>query len=530
MSKRPAGRSADAFTPRVRWVPKCASNDADDAIFLASAYGLAPDAWQADILHGWLGRTRAGKWAAGRCGLAVPRQNGKNGAVEIRELFGMVVLGEAFLHTAHEVKTARKAFKRLKHFFGEKADDPSARFPELNALVREVRNTNGQEAIFLHDTCETCRQVLAGCDCGPGHKVRRGGSVEFVARSKGSGRGFTVDVLILDEAQALTDDELEAIRSAVSSAPLGNAQVIYLGTPPNRDKGEDGAVWLRIRSGAGKDKRLAWIEYGAPDGPLPDLEDRELLFEANPALELRHANGAFGLQMDVVTDERGDLGPEGYARERLGWWGDPGLGRHGVIDMTAWVKLKVEAGAPSKALLVVDVSPDLEFTSIGVASEHAGRTLVLVDRIVGTDEAPAAVAAVKANLDEVLEVALTPTAKVLSARLTKLKVEHEQLTNAQVGAGCVGFQDMVRNRTAAHVGQQVLDDAVRNGGTRYVGDTQHWDRRNRKLDISALVAGSTAAQRWALLTAEPDEPPPSPVSVGASAASVQSNDIMHAGF
>ena len=38
-------------------------------------------------------------------------------------------------------------------------------------------------------------------------------------------------VLVLDEAQHLDDDELEAIRSAVSSAPLGNPQVIYTGTP-----------------------------------------------------------------------------------------------------------------------------------------------------------------------------------------------------------------------------------------------------------------------------------------------------------
>ena len=75
---------------------------------------------------------------------------------------------EAFLHTAHEVKTTRKAFKRLKHFFGEIVNDPNAKFPELNALVTEIRSTNGQEAIYLST----------------------GGSVEFIARSKGSGRGF----------------------------------------------------------------------------------------------------------------------------------------------------------------------------------------------------------------------------------------------------------------------------------------------------------------------------------------------------
>jgi hypothetical protein len=35
--------------------------------------------------------------------------------------------------------------------------------------------------------------------------------VEFIARSKGSGRGFTVDVLVCDEAQDLADEELGGV-------------------------------------------------------------------------------------------------------------------------------------------------------------------------------------------------------------------------------------------------------------------------------------------------------------------------------
>src|SRR5205085_6395080 len=143
-SSRPAGgaaqgqevskRPATPPKPRVRWAElnlKAVTNDVDDAVFLSSAYRLIPDDWQTPILSDWLSRRRDGKWCYGRCGLAVPRQNGKNGVIEIRELWGMVVLGEAILHAAHEVKTTRKAFKRLQHFFGKKANDPDARFPDL---------------------------------------------------------------------------------------------------------------------------------------------------------------------------------------------------------------------------------------------------------------------------------------------------------------------------------------------------------------------------------------------------------------
>ena len=147
----------------------------------------------------WL-RVRAGRWASLDCGLSCPRQNGKNAILEVYELFVTVGLGRRVLHTAHEVKTGRKHFRRLRYFFGERAADPGAEFQELNKLVREIRNVNGQEGIYLTN----------------------GGSIELVARSKSSGRGFTVDTLVCDEAQELTDDELQAINPSISAAPSGD--------------------------------------------------------------------------------------------------------------------------------------------------------------------------------------------------------------------------------------------------------------------------------------------------------------------
>ena len=147
----------------------------------------------------WL-RVRAGRWASLDCGLSCPRQNGKNAILEVYELFVTVGLGRRVLHTAHEVKTGRKHFRRLRYFFGERAADPGAEFQELNKFVREIRNVNGQEGIYLTN----------------------GGSIELVARSKSSGRGFTVDTLVCDEAQELTDDELQAINPSISAAPSGD--------------------------------------------------------------------------------------------------------------------------------------------------------------------------------------------------------------------------------------------------------------------------------------------------------------------
>jgi hypothetical protein len=129
---------------------------------LSSAYGLAPDVWQAQVLEDWLARSgRGGKFASLTCGLAVPRQNGKNAILEMRELFGMVQLGEKFLHTAHEVKTARKAFLRLASFF-----ENTRKWPEMADLVKDIRRTNGQEAIV------NMRTGVARLVATPGSRVQ----------------------------------------------------------------------------------------------------------------------------------------------------------------------------------------------------------------------------------------------------------------------------------------------------------------------------------------------------------------------
>ena len=461
--------------PRVRRIPRSSTNDVDDAVFLAAAYGLTPDDWQEDALESWLGRRRDGRWAASTCGLAVPRQNGKNGAIEIRELFGMVGLGEKFLHTAHEVKTARKAFLRIASFFENERE-----YPELAALKKEIRKTNGQEAIILTN----------------------GGSVEFIARSKGSGRGFTVDVLVCDEAQDLADEELAALLPTISAAPLGNPQVIITGTPPDPDKPRQGLPFKRVREDGerGRDARLAWTDFGVADGPMPDVEDRNLWAEVNPALGIR-------LAMNEIERELALMSPETFARERLGWWGDPETDAAGVINLAAWVQLRdLETPPPAQVAVVLDVSPDRRSAAIGVAGTSGDKTVVLVRTGAGTAWLVPELARLIEKQD-IAEVALVPNSQAGSVipDLVKAGIEFEALTTADVGRGCAAFLESIKEGRIAHAGQPELDAAVANARTRYAssGETEIWDRRNRAIDISPLVAASTAALRWGLLATQP---------------------------
>lgn len=534
MSKRPTELDPRRLQgiPRVRWIQTADNsnhNDAEDACFLAGCYGLVPDPWQVEIVDSWLVRRPRGGWVHKRNGLAVPRQNGKNGALEVRELYGLVELGEAILHTSHQIKTSRKAFKRLKEFFGEKRDDPDAKFPELNALVAEVRNTNGQEAIVLKDIWRVDGQLVRSVGRpllgAVVEHVARGGFIEFATRTSRGGRGTTYDLLVIDEAQHLSEEDLEAIRPVISSAPLGNSQIIYLGTPPDPEKldAKIGEAWVRIRKGAGKAKDLGWIEYGAPDGPMPDIDDLELLYQANPALEVRHGNGSFGLDLETVQGERAELTPAGFARERYGWWGNPDAGAHrGVIAMDQWKNLRV-AGTeiPTRATIVVDCHPELLFTTVAIATAGSGtKPLGLVDRHEGTAWVPWRIQQLVQDLEQVVAVpkkddpdpkkatpgvALTPTAAHFGPALAAATdadgkpapIAYHLLTPAELGDGCMSSQEMIRNGEVEHVGQPTLEIAARNAVTRYQGDVQLFDRRqNKSTDLSPIIAWSVAVTRW----------------------------------
>nr|WP_254900769.1 terminase large subunit [Rhodococcus sp. 1168] len=450
--------------PRVGVEP-ADSPEGDDAIALSSAYELQPDEWQEKVVRSWLEVRKDGKWKHPRCGIAVPRQNGKNGIIEIIELFGMVLRAEKFLHTAHEVKTARKAFIRLKYFFGEKANDPTARFPELNQLVREVRNTNGQEAIVLVN----------------------GGSCEFIARSKGSGRGFTVDKLVLDEAQELSEESLAALMPTMSAAPSGNPQMILAGTPP--DEGMAGDAFTRMRNSGveGQDRRLSWFEWSCLG--VVDLDDPHVWAAANPALGMR-------LNAETIEDERAAMDDETFMRERLGMWSVSGVQR--VISADAWrtVAKSNLRDAGAAVALAVDVSPDRDTSTIvAVTLENSG--LPYIDVIESRRGSPAWVPERIAEIckgSDVRAVVIdnAGAASSLIEPLLKRRVKVTETNARDMAKACGGLYDAVMDAKVLHLDQPSLNHAVAVARKRRLGDAWAWNRKDADSDITPLVGATLA--------------------------------------
>ena len=277
-----------AQEPRIRIEPQRTTSDGADAALLMSAYGCTLDEWQRGVLDCWLGKDGAGQYTVTSAGLAMPRQNGKNVCLEARELFGMAARGERILHTAHQVRTGKKAFRRLAGIFTDK------RFPEITDIVRNIRYTNGEEAIELDN----------------------GGSIEFTSRSRQAVRGFDgISLVIFDEAQELTDDQLEAIMATLAASTTGTRQLIYTGTPPY--PGCPGEVFRRRRSICLSDPgpHDAWHEWSVAAESIEGIktEERDLWYMTNPALGVR-------MTEDFAAEELRSMSPDGFARERLGWW------------------------------------------------------------------------------------------------------------------------------------------------------------------------------------------------------------------
>ena len=274
--------------PRIKVEPPRLSTDGDDAAILMAEYGCTLDPWQRMVIDCWLGKDDDGKYNVTSAGLALPRQNGKNVCLEAREFFGLVIGGEKILHTAHQVRTSKKSFQRLAAMFTDK------RHPEIQDALKQIRYTNGEESIELLN----------------------GGKIEFSARSRQAARGFDgISLVVYDEAQELTDDQVEAIMAVLAASATGTRQLIYTGTPPY--PGCPGEVFRRRRKVCMEDagKHDAWHEWSVDAQNVEEINigDTTLWYMTNPALGIR-------LDEEFTAEEFKTMTPDGFCRERLGWW------------------------------------------------------------------------------------------------------------------------------------------------------------------------------------------------------------------
>lgn len=458
------------------------SHHADNALAFAEGYGFVADPWQATVVRSWL-RSKGAFWCASTWGVSVPRQNGKNGALEIVELYLMVALDMKILHTSHLLGSARKAFKRLLLFFGNKVDDPNARFPELNALVKEIRKTNGQEAIELHG----------------------GGLIELGARTGGAGRGSSFDVLVIDEAQQYEEDEQEALEPTVSAAPAGDPVVIYMGTPP-ADLTARGEPFVRVRNAAilGTDRRSAWVEHSA-DGDVDKMDEASLRLFVHDLGNAGVANPALGgrLKLSTVEGELHRWSSRSFARERLNMWPTPTEAGRRAFTEAKWDALAI--GEPDSGWPIggfgVDMNPERTKVSVGVSTLSGGPVHLEL-----AADAPFDLAGTTALVDWLWEHAkrihpvvidaFSPARDVLEMPLKKKKMKVFILDAKEFTQGCALLHQAVEfESSVTHFGQEHLDDSVKNTVQEPIRNRPgsfKWNRSSLDSDLSPIVAVTCA--------------------------------------
>lgn len=442
-----------AQEPRLLTLPGGAvSSSGAETVELAASVGLELDPWQQLVLEGALSERADGQWAAFEVGLIVGRQSGKGSILEARELAGLFLFGERMiLHTAHQFNTAKEAFRRIRALI-DGSDD-------LVRKVRQVRQSNEEVSI----------ELLSG------QRLR------FVARNGGSGRGFTGDCVILDEAFKLGPDEMGALLPTLSARP--NPQIWYTSSAPMATSHQLHAV--RRRALAGGSPRLAFFEWSI-DPAVDDPAAPAAWARANPALGIR-------ISEEFIAGEMAALDAATFARERLGVPDMPlsEVRADPPIPLELWDGCVADAGRPGEGLVwAVDVSPDLQSAAVGVAwRRDDGRVQVqVVDHRPGAGWVAGRVAELRGRWGGVWVLDPRGGSGSLVEGWPGVSV-----SAADARRWCVLLDAAVRSGGLAHFGQAEvragLEGAVRrpseDGGW-------SWARRQSTVDISPLVAVSLA--------------------------------------
>ena len=467
-------------SPRYCTIPPAVTSAGAEAIGLAERFGLYLDPWEQWTLTQALGERRNGKWSAFEVGIICSRQNGKTAIVEARLLAGLFLFGEELLiYTAHEFKTSQETFRRIRQLIEQS--------PEYYRRVDKIPESHGEEGIELTD----------------GRRLR------FLARSGTSGRGFSGDCLIYDEAMILPASDAGAsipLLSAREHATEAGPQVWYSGSA-GLGKVSTQLALVRRRgiaaSDAGRpDPSLMFVEWSiAPHTEYcdtgcaehDDVNDRRSWAKSNPGLGHIHPSNGTGLTEAALEREREALDDEAFARERLGVGIYPApIDGWAVIPRRWWkATLMTDTERPAPVVCGIDATPTQSFAAVGISGARSdGRQGVeLARHNAGTKWLLAA-------CDE-LDRRWGPLGWVVDPRggagfiIDDLEARGFNVlkpTATQIGHACAQLYAAVRDDQLRHADDTDVARALAGADKRTLGAQWAWDRTNTDVDLCPLVA------------------------------------------
>lgn len=465
--------------PRIEHRPaEIASSQGTAVSVAAQIAGLILDEWQEYFLSLATARRSDGYWSASEVGLECARQNGKSGLIEARIIWGLFFnkTEKTIIYSAHEFKTAVEIFSRLEALIMSSA--------ALRRQVKRVKRGNDDRSIILRD----------------------GSRVKFLARSGGSARGFSGDLIIFDEAYALKGSMLAAMRPTMAARSItGQPQIWFASSAGMEDSDVLNGMRSRVIDEPSQEPhdhtilqtaaepKLLWMEWSAhPDCASDDLEGRR---RSNPALGKR-------ISLEFLDDELRSFasdpekGEEYYRREYLGIRPQV-MAAHALSVQKLRDSVDSAAELPEKIALSVDVTPQRDYAVIAAAGVMADGRIVteVVDHGIGTEWLPDAVKRLKDSLGPTrIIVDASSAAGALEPEFRRKGVKVTSITAKQYAQACATFlDDFEAGRIVTRLEQEELVEAVRDAQMKWLGDSLfRWNRKTPLANIAPLVAVTLA--------------------------------------
>lgn len=420
----PSGGTKGRQTPTESLILPYDETFGDEALELYGETGQEAMEWQGYLIRDIMAVGEDGLWVHTKFGLSVPRQNGKNEVVVMREMWGLQH-GEQILHTAHRTTTSHMAWERLCRLLDKMEVD-----------YRSIR-AKGQESIRIKET---------------------DGRIEFRTRSATGGLGESVDLLVIDEAQEYRDDQESALKYTVAARP--NPQTIMCGTPPTIYS--SGTVFTKYRAKimTGLAENSGWAEWSVPE--QSDPKDRKLWYETNPSLGIL-------LTERIVADEVGDDAVD-FNVQRLGLW--LRYNQKSAISQREWEELQEKPQLTGKLSVGIKFGRDGKNVAMAIAAKTTNAKVFVecIDcRPVSEGVGWILEFCLKADIYQIVidgangQSILADSMK--EARLRSVKLP----TVREIIAANAAFEQALFSKGIAHAGQPSLMAVVSNTEKRNIG-------------------------------------------------------------
>lgn len=246
---RQARRLVGKTEPRI-CPPRPVRSDIADFQQTATDMGITLMPWQRVAGKYLMARNADGTRPYREVAIVVARQNGKTTLMKPLIIHALRA-GKRIVHIAHDRNLPRKMFDTVADALSGEPD----LFPKRRGKVIWPRYGAGQEEIVLLN----------------------GGSYRIAASRTGGARGWSNDIVIIDELREMESfDVINAAEPTLMMSP--DPLMVYLS-----NAGTDRSVVLdSVQERAGQDPGLAYLEWSAEPGLDPS--DRKGWAQANPAL------------------------------------------------------------------------------------------------------------------------------------------------------------------------------------------------------------------------------------------------------